>query len=103
LPLFATIVRSDPDTAKGKRTVACISWAPPTGDKPSTKLAVAYADFNFQAQPDGQSANSYIWDINNPNDPEQTLESISPLCSIQFNTKDSNLVLGGMYNGLLGA
>ena len=85
-----------------------MSWAVTTGDVPSTKLAVAYADFNFQNHPTGkdgekQSTNAYIWDINNPNEPEMVLQAISPLCCIQFNPKKPDHIVGGMYNGLLGA
>lgn len=45
---------------------------------------------------------SYIWDINNPNRPDQTIIPQSHLCSIAFNKKTSDNLIGGCYNGLIG-
>jgi len=42
---------------------------------------------------------SYIWNLNEPNFPEKTLLPPSPLCSIAFNAKNSDIVVGGSYNG----
>lgn len=44
---------------------------------------------------------SYIWNLNNPNRPEKTLEPTSPLCCLQFNFKNADVVCGGAYNGSL--
>jgi len=44
---------------------------------------------------------SYIWDVNNPNFPEQELCPSSPLCCIEYNPKDPHLLVGGSYNGLV--
>lgn len=42
---------------------------------------------------------SYIWNLNNPNSPEISLEPTSPLCTLAFSQKNSDLVVGGSYNG----
>jgi dynein intermediate chain 2 len=44
---------------------------------------------------------SYIWNLNNPNKPEKTLEPPSPLCTMAFNHKNYDIVVGGSYNGSL--
>ena len=44
---------------------------------------------------------SYIWDVNNPNTPEQQLTPASPLCCLEYNPKDPHLLVGGSYNGLI--
>ena len=50
---------------------------------------------------DKMSADSYIWDVQNPNKPEETLKPSSPLCCLEYNPKDSYLIVGGSYNGLV--
>jgi dynein intermediate chain 2 len=44
---------------------------------------------------------SYIWNLANPNEPEITLCPPSPLCTIAFNHKNSDILVGGSYNGSL--
>ena len=44
---------------------------------------------------------SYIWNLNNPIFPEKTLLAPSPLCTLAFNHKNSDIVVGGSYNGSL--
>jgi dynein intermediate chain 2 len=51
--------------------------------------------------PDDMSKDSYIWNLNNPNFPEKTLQAHSPLCSLAFNHKNSEIIVGGCYNGSL--
>ncbi|PVD38122.1 hypothetical protein C0Q70_00733 [Pomacea canaliculata] len=45
------------------------------------------------------SMDSYIWDVENPNKPEITLKPVSPLVCLEYNPKDSHILLGGCYNG----
>ena len=45
--------------------------------------------------------NSYIWHLNNPNFPEKTLAPPSPLCTMVFNHKNPDIIVGGSYNGSL--
>jgi dynein intermediate chain 2 len=47
------------------------------------------------------SETSFIWDVNNPNTPEQELVPTSPLCCLEYNPKDPHLLVGGSYNGLI--
>ena len=44
---------------------------------------------------------SYIWNLTNPNVPETVLEPTSPLCTMEFSTKNTDLLVGGSYNGSL--
>eukprot|EP00308_Calcidiscus_leptoporus_P024516 CAMPEP_0119354926 /NCGR_PEP_ID=MMETSP1334-20130426/3893_1 /TAXON_ID=127549 /ORGANISM="Calcidiscus leptoporus, Strain RCC1130" /LENGTH=570 /DNA_ID=CAMNT_0007368641 /DNA_START=65 /DNA_END=1777 /DNA_ORIENTATION=+ len=89
-------VFKDPNTVK--RTVSKISWYPDGGKK----LAVAFAIMQFQDWRMEKMSNlSYIWDVNNPNFPEQELVPSSPLCCLEYNPKDPHLLVGGSYNGLV--
>nr|XP_048302125.1 dynein axonemal intermediate chain 2 isoform X2 [Myodes glareolus] len=83
------------DPQEIKRTATHLSWHP-DGNK---KLAVAYSCLNFQRAPVGMSHESYIWDLENPNRPEIALKPSSPLVTLEYNPKDSHVLLGGCYNG----
>jgi dynein intermediate chain 2 len=48
------------------------------------------------------SLDSYIWDVERPAAPESVLTPSSPLVSIKYNPKDPHVLIGGMYNGLVG-
>uniref|UniRef100_A0A8C9ARQ7 Dynein axonemal intermediate chain 2 n=1 Tax=Prolemur simus TaxID=1328070 RepID=A0A8C9ARQ7_PROSS len=78
-----------------KRTATHLSWHP-DGNR---KLAVAYSCLDFQRAPAGMSNDSYIWDLENPNKPELTLKPSSPLVTLEYNPKDTHVLLGGCYNG----
>ncbi|KAM5149126.1 LOW QUALITY PROTEIN: dynein axonemal intermediate chain 2 [Callospermophilus lateralis] len=78
-----------------KRAATHVSWHP-DGNR---KLAVAYSCLNFQRAPAGMSHESYIWDLENPNRPEMVLKPPSPLVTLEYNPKDSHVLLGGCYNG----
>jgi len=65
------------------------------------KVAVAYSVLRFQQMPDHMPTQSYIWDINDPNVPDCTLLSTSPVTSIAFNHKNVDQIAGGCYNGLV--
>ncbi|KAL0983885.1 hypothetical protein UPYG_G00134340 [Umbra pygmaea] len=83
----------DPNTVK--RPASGLSWHPDG----SHKLAVAYSSLEFQKVSKDMSFNSYIWDIENPNKPEMTLKPVSPLVCLEYNPKDSHILVGGSYNG----
>lgn len=83
------------DPSQIKRGAQAISWHPDG----SAKLAAAYSIFEFQKQPDGMSAHSYVWDIHNPSNPDITLMPQMPLVSLAYNLKDHNIVGAGQYNG----
>ncbi|KAF4084935.1 hypothetical protein AMELA_G00111730 [Ameiurus melas] len=83
------------DPNEVKRTATSLSWHPDGG----RKLAVAYSCLEFQKFSKNMCYDSYIWDIENPNKPELTLKSVSPLVSLEYNPKDSHILVGGSYNG----
>ncbi|XP_077019839.1 dynein axonemal intermediate chain 2 [Tamandua tetradactyla] len=78
-----------------KRAATHLSWHPDD----NRKLAVAYSCLDFQRAPAGMSYDSYIWDLENPNKPEIALKPCSPLVTLEYNPKDSHVLLGGCYNG----
>ncbi|XP_055096748.1 dynein axonemal intermediate chain 2 isoform X1 [Symphalangus syndactylus] len=83
------------DPQEIKRAATHLSWHP-DGNR---KLAVAYSCLDFQRAPVGMSSDSYIWDLENPSKPELALKPSSPLMTLEFNPKDSHVLLGGCYNG----
>nr|XP_035934928.1 dynein intermediate chain 2, axonemal isoform X1 [Halichoerus grypus] len=85
------------DPQEIKRSATHLSWHP-DGNR---KLAVAYSCLNFQRAPEGMSHESYIWDLENPNRPEIVLKPSSSLVTLEYNPKDSHVLLGGCYNGQL--
>eukprot|EP01135_Chromosphaera_perkinsii_P006543 Nk52_evm15s539 gene=Nk52_evmTU15s539 len=80
-----------------KRTASHISWYP----EGIRKLAVSYCILDFQQMPDGVCYDSYIWDLENPNSPEQIITPPSPLVCLEYNPKDPHVLVGGCYNGLV--
>merc|ERR1719473_957438 len=44
---------------------------------------------------------SFIWDVENPNQPAAELNSVSPLVSLAYQPKNVDLIGGGCYNGLI--
>jgi len=86
------------DPSEVKRTATRISWFPDGGKK----IAVSFAIMQFQDwRMDRASSASYIWDVNNPNEPEMALHPVSPCTCLEYNTKDQYLLVGGSYNGLI--
>jgi len=85
------------DPSPFKRCATSVSWVPDRNDK----IAVSYSILGFQATPEGMSTASYIWNLENPNYPEQDLVPQSPLCCLEYNNKEHNVVIGGSYNGLV--
>ena len=85
------------DQSSFKRCVTSVSWLPERFDR----IAASYSVMKFQATPEGMSDSSYIWHLENPNYPEQELVPQSPLCCLEYNPKDSHVLAGGSYNGLV--
>uniref|UniRef100_A0AAY4E2Y1 Dynein intermediate chain 2, axonemal n=1 Tax=Denticeps clupeoides TaxID=299321 RepID=A0AAY4E2Y1_9TELE len=93
-PVARTIsVFRDPGAVK--RWVTALSWSPAGG----CKLAAAYSCLDFQRAPPNMSYDSYIWDLENHSRPEMSLKPASPLVCLEYNPKDSHILLGGGYNG----
>jgi dynein intermediate chain 2 len=82
-----------------RRAVTKINWHP---DANEGKVAVAYARLKFQPKDGGlMPKQAYIWNLNNPNTPELTLEPTSPLCTLTYNPKIPESIVGGCYDGSL--
>jgi dynein intermediate chain 2 len=81
-----------------KRAVSKITWHPDTS---SLRLAACYSILRFQQMPKNMPLESYIWNLSNPNEPEVTLLPPSALCTLAFNHKNSDILVGGSYNGSL--
>lgn len=90
------MIFKDPNTIK--RSVTKINWHP---DASEGRVGVAYAQLRFQKTPVGMPKQSYIWNLHNPNCPERTLEPTSPLCTLTFNPKIPENIVGGSYDGSL--
>jgi dynein intermediate chain 2 len=106
---------SEPPNAKGlavfrdpnsmndsKRTATSINWHPDPAAP--AKIAVSYSNLTFQDPKylsQRMAAQSYIWDIVNPNTPDVELLPPSPLCCLKFNPKQTDSLIGGSYNGLI--
>ncbi|TRY68817.1 hypothetical protein TCAL_12894, partial [Tigriopus californicus] len=77
------------------RPVSDISWCPDGG----SRLAIAYCNLEFQAAHPDTLRESYIFHIEDPTEPELTLNLPSCLVSVEYNPKDPNILAGGCYNG----
>ncbi|XP_030372957.1 dynein intermediate chain 3, ciliary isoform X1 [Scaptodrosophila lebanonensis] len=82
-----------------KVPVKHLSWSPDGG----IKIAVSHCDMKFQGDKIGQKCSSYIWDVENPNEPFLALEpKVSCVC-LEYNQKDPTSLVSGMYNGQVAA
>ena len=97
-PISTKTVMIFKDPNKIKRSVTRVAWHPETTE---LRVGVAYATMAFQQTPAFMSKQSYIWNLNNPNSPEKTLDPTSPLTCLSFSQKITDLVVGGSYNGSL--
>jgi dynein intermediate chain 2, axonemal len=86
------------DPNEMKRSANKIAWNP---ESPGNKLAVAYSIMRFQQMPDRMPVQSYIWDMSAPNTAFKTIQGPSPLCTMAFNTKYTDFLVGGCYNGVI--
>eukprot|EP00964_Phaeocystis_antarctica_P036200 scaffold20673_cov66-Phaeocystis_antarctica.AAC.8 len=69
----------------------------------SCACAYACARARFQDWRIERASNaSYIWDVNSPNEPEMALHPVASLCCLDaYNPKQQDLLVGGLYNGLV--
>ena len=81
-----------------KRSVNKVAFNP---ESPGNKLAVAYSIMRFQQMSDRMPVQSYIWDMSAPNTAVKTIQGASPLCTLAFNTKYTDFLVGGCYNGVI--
>ncbi|KMY99050.1 uncharacterized protein Dsimw501_GD12783, isoform C [Drosophila simulans] len=82
-----------------KVPVKHLSWSPDGG----IKMAVSHCDMRFQGDKSNQKCNSYIWEVENPNEPFLTLEPKVPCVCLEYNQKDPTSLVSGMYNGQVAA
>lgn len=80
-----------------KRGVSEVSWHAEN----MNKLATSYSINRFQQTPDKMNTDSYIWDLNFPNQPEISLNCTSAVSNISFNHKLTDIVGGGCANGVV--
>jgi len=85
------------DPSPQKRSATKISWQP----EGHNKLAVAYSILHFQQMPADMALASYIWDVNNPNQPDSEILPPSPLTALAYNPRSPDHLVGGCYNGLV--
>ena len=81
-----------------KRSVNKVAWNP---ESPGNKIAVAYSIMRFQQMPERMPIQSYIWDMSAPNTAFKTIQGPSPLCTLAFNSKYTDFLVGGCYNGVI--
>uniref|UniRef100_A0A1A9VG63 Uncharacterized protein n=1 Tax=Glossina austeni TaxID=7395 RepID=A0A1A9VG63_GLOAU len=82
-----------------KVPVTHLSWSPDGG----LRMAISHCDMKFQGDKTGQKCNSYIWEVENPNEPYITLEPKVPCVCLEYNQKDPTSLVSGMYNGQVAA
>jgi dynein intermediate chain 2 len=79
-----------------KRAITKFDWKVDGGEH---RLAVAYAQLRFQQEPPNMPKDSYIWNLNDPNKPEFTIQANSPLCALAWHHKIQDCLATGSYNG----
>lgn len=73
-----------------------MSWSPD-----GTKLAISYCDTSTLLE--SEETSSYIWEVENPNKPLYTLNSHSSSICLEYNMKESSLLVSGMLDGRVAA
>lgn len=91
---FSRTVNVYRDPLNGKRQITHLSWSPDQGNR----LAASYCNVNFKKS-SNINYTSYIWEIENPNNPYMTLKPFCPLLTLEYNPKDSNTLVGGLMTG----
>lgn len=82
-----------------KRNATQVVWSP---ENDKAQVATAYSLMQFQHPGAGTVKKaSYIWDVAYPNNPISELLGPSPIVSLQYNSKSPDMMLTGMYNGLV--
>lgn len=86
------------DPKKNRRSVSNVSW-----DRGGTRFATTYCSLQFEVQLRSENqSTSYIFDVERPDlGSIDRLRPPSPLLCLDFHHTQSNLVVGGCYNGLV--
>ncbi|GIQ86261.1 hypothetical protein KIPB_008079 [Kipferlia bialata] len=102
------------DVCRPTRAARYISWGPMvSGTLPPRRVAVSYSTLDFQKDLKSGAkrfqtkpqlpTSSYVWDLSNPGSPEfEVANPTSAITVLKFSPKDSHVLVGGMYNGLIG-
>ncbi|XP_043465587.1 dynein axonemal intermediate chain 2 isoform X4 [Leptopilina heterotoma] len=91
---FSRTVNVYRDPLPMKRPITHLSWSPDQGNR----IAVSYCNMTFK-KTSTYSAMSYIWDVENPNKPCMELKPFSPMVTLEYNPKDSNILISGLVTG----
>ncbi|XP_077399196.1 dynein axonemal intermediate chain 2-like isoform X2 [Vanacampus margaritifer] len=83
------------DQNQVKRNITNLSWQASGG----ANLAAAYSCLELQKAPADLSKDSYIWDIENPNQPLTILKPESQLFCLAYNPQDLHCLISGCLNG----
>ncbi|XP_050528690.1 dynein intermediate chain 3, ciliary-like isoform X2 [Daktulosphaira vitifoliae] len=93
-PSYRSIaVMSDPSNLT--RPVQHLSWSPDE----ASKIAVSYANVEFETRGSSNSPNSYIFDLEDSTMPSFIVTSQFPIVKLEFNSRDKNNLAGGLISG----
>ncbi|XP_043678098.1 dynein axonemal intermediate chain 2-like isoform X2 [Vespula pensylvanica] len=91
---FSRTVNVYRDPLPMKRQITHVSWSPDQG----TRFAASYCNTDFKNIMNF-STTSYIWDIENPGSPFMTLKPFCPILTLEYSSKDNNVLVGGLMTG----
>ncbi|KAK1132130.1 hypothetical protein K0M31_016263 [Melipona bicolor] len=77
-----------------KRQITHLSWSPDQGNR----FAASYCNTDFK-NIINDNPQSYIWDVENPNMPCMILKPFCPILTLEYNPKDSNILISGLMTG----
>lgn len=81
------------------RPVSSISWEAES----SYHFAVSYVDFLDFFRTPRSIIDANLWDVENANSPEATLQPHTTLLDLQYSPRDPNLLIGGFLSGQVGS
>ncbi|XP_072763617.1 dynein axonemal intermediate chain 2 isoform X3 [Anoplolepis gracilipes] len=85
---FSRTVNVYRDPLTTKRQITHLSWSPDQGNR----FAASYCNEDFKKSSSGNYA-SYIWEVENPNNPYMMLKPFCPSLTLEYNPKDSNVLI----------
>ncbi|KAL0103408.1 hypothetical protein PUN28_017582 [Cardiocondyla obscurior] len=91
---FSRTVNVYRDPLPIKRQITHLSWSPDQGNR----FAASYCNIDFKKTSSNHYM-SYIWEVENPNNPYITLKPFCPILTLEYNPKDSNTLIGGLMTG----
>ncbi|KYN14063.1 Dynein intermediate chain 2, axonemal [Trachymyrmex cornetzi] len=94
---FSRTVNVYRDPLTMKRQITHLSWSPDQGNR----FAASYCNVDFK-KTFSSNYTSYIWEVENPNNPYITLKPFCPILTLEYSPKDSNTLIGGLITGQVG-